>query len=206
MKRLLASLSPRMWRSRARKRLAERLLISVEQRGAIVFDRRIVEEMGVSREVAVRVVCYLLLKERIHMLSDGRGRSVLMSVPEFVRHMENRSRGDEESEIHVRDGLKSIVVERFEEDEVPILIDSACVDGTDPEREITASCGDSEAVLFISPPLRMVESEMDWFTVADGTGVSEDGEPAKLPLDRQSLPERRREPWSAADDVRLDNE
>lgn len=195
LRRILGLLSPR----RRRTLLAERLLISVEQLGSMIFDRTLVAQLGVGRKLGIKLACHLALKERIHMLTDPNGRVVLMSNMEYERYTERRARGERETEIRVRDGVKSIVVKDFDADGgLPLLIDTVCVEKAESPPRLLVTQEESDTALFTSPPLLGNASDNEWFNI-DIVETGTDGASAKSAPERQSLPERKREPWSSTD-------
>lgn len=190
-KRLLAKLSPRMRRARERRRLAERLLISVEQLGAMRLDKTALIELGVNRKQAIRLTCHLLLKERIHMLTDSLGRLIVMSNPEFERSVRRRADGSHETEVRLQNGVKSLKVDEVENmGEVSRLIDAVCVEAKESP---PAARSESDTVVFAAAPT--VTVDYDWFDVDAPSPEVGSFEVAKLPPERQTLPGRRRVPW-----------
>lgn len=185
MNRILALFSPR--RRRALK--AERLLICVEQLGSIILDRQSLEQLGLKRRVAVRLVCHLLFKERIHMTTDSLGRIVLMSNIEYERYTRNRADGDEEPEVRIFNGIKSMVVKEFED--IRSSADERSESKALPVGE------DSAAFFAVSPPLLGNEMGGEYYNADDGFDPDDDA--AKTASGRQSVPERRREPWKSSD-------
>ena len=201
LERLFGFLSSR----RRRTLLAERLLVSVEQLGSMVFDHKLIAQLGVGRKLAIKLACHLALKERIHMLTDPRGRVVLMSNVEYERYTERRANGEPEAEIHVRGGFKSMVVKEFDPDAAaPSFADAACMAPV-KALPLPASGEDSSIMLFSRPPLLGNEMDSEWFTI-DNSGEKQNSGSAKSASERQSLPERKREPWISADISRQDGE
>lgn len=220
--RLFDLISPKKRRARARRLLAERILISVEQLGAMCFDNKTLAEMGLSRKLGMRIICILLLRERIHMMTDGYGRVILLSNQEFERFTRQRADNAEEPEIRVRSSVKSMVVQDSDlqnENGVNLILGSAAatmrLPHTPPQpsaadsetRRIPAAASaageESEAVLFTSPPITGNEEDYEWFDI-DVASRKDASDPsaAKKASERQSLPERKREPWLSARNIR----
>lgn len=196
-KRLWAKVSLRLRRARSRRRQAERLLICVEQLGTMRLDKAILRELGLGRKRAIRIVCHLLLRERIHMTTDACGRMILMSNPEFERITRRQADGAPETEPLLPGPVPAMIVSEVES-----------IEEAPPCREVLC-LPTSETPLPVAPPLEVAAAgtnalperivTREWFPPMAVPAVIGLVETAKLPPERQSLPERRREPWSRTD-------
>lgn len=183
-KRLLGKLLVKLHRGRGRRLLAERLLISVEQLGAMALDKNALKHLGVGRKLAVRIICILLVRERMHLISDPKGRTIMLSNQEFLRHIDNRVNGFEEN-LRV-----SSMPPATAHPDLQRQLDSMTAAGGD---QISAT--ENETVCMPGPIPGSGTMDYDWFAIDDKPAPDGTNDTADMSSDRQSLPERRREPW-----------
>lgn len=176
-------------RNAARHDLAEFLWVCIEAQGSLVVDKEFLKQIRIGRTRALMALCDLLLAERIHLRSDAEGRTVAMSNFEFMRFILNqvdemahpKRFAKEPAEVEISETVSA-------ESEDNIEVAAAFVAG------VVAGEGEGEAVFSEVPP--PMESEDDWFAIDVATDLPGDpGEGTDLPGDRQTLPERKREPW-----------
>lgn len=190
LKRLLGKLSALIPRFRPLRDKTERVLISVEQLGVMVVDKAALQEFSLGRKLAVRILCHLLLKERIHMLTDSRGRLIAMSNPEYERSVRRRADGSHETEVRFLKATKTMLVDPADVPPEPAPAAAG------PDREGEDVRADSETATFSLPVPTQAAVDYEWFDFEAATG---DPGAAKLPAERQTLPARRREPWPHGD-------
>lgn len=155
----------------ARRDLAELLWVCVEAQGALVLDEGFFGRMRIGRASALTAVCDLLLAERIHLRSDSEGRMVAMSNFEFMRFILDRA----ENAMRAKRS--------------PAAAGGGVCETAPGATEHGAGTEVSTARETIA---RVVGSE----TLAEnGEAPDVTGEWSNFPDWRQSLPERKREPW-----------
>ncbi|MDR1745496.1 MAG: hypothetical protein LBS30_07070 [Planctomycetota bacterium] len=154
-----------------RSQLAEALSSRLERERSLTVDDSLIASMGVDRRAFFRAVYAMVIQERMHMMAGGDGRILLMTNGEFHRFMLRRS-GLRETEMRRREGIPAFA-------------------GTVAERAVAAF---EEETVVVDPVVAEVASDLDWFNlnVAPEAAARE-----KMPDARQSLPDRRREPWPA---------
>lgn len=206
---------------------AEELQRRLEEKASLVVDSRLVADLGVGRRALYRIIYDMVRRERMFMLSDESGQMLLMSNTEFNRFMFRRA-GKEAPETP-RSAPAAALAETADSDMYLESEDSDLV--LEGRWEIPAAALDSpiagnlshaipepgipeplympaerrrsprKAAASAAAPMEM-EDDLDWFRLdiapagADGAGAA-----AELPDHRQTLPERRREPWTILEEA-----
>lgn len=214
-----------------RKRIeaAEELTARLAEKASIVVDDRLVADLGVGRKTLYRIIYDMVRRERMFMLADKYDQILLMTNTEFNRFMFRRSgrkipahaaAGLEDSEL-VLEGTPGDPADlALEEDwEIPAAaLDSALAGNLSPSmyslpenlgvgggkgargREPSAAAGAKRAA-----GAEGASDEYGWFSLDVAPSGLETGdagaEAPNLPSGRQSLPERKRDPWASYEDA-----
>lgn len=209
--------------SRARRspqHAAEELMNLLGERASVVVDDRLVAEMGVGRKALYRIIYDMVRRERMFMLSDRYNQMLLMTNAEFNRFMFRRSGKpiplsmlSTEAEMLCED---SDIVLDLEASDSDIVLEDAPFIPDIPAAPAASTAPAAVAAAFAAAP---APGPLDWFSLdiapskrerdaAALTGeavlVSESAfvaEGLDFPDHRQSLPERKREPWAILEDV-----
>ncbi len=156
---------------------AEDLMNRLDERASLVVDDALVAEIGLGRRALYRLIYEMVRRERMFMLADRDDRMLLMTNTEFNRFMFRRSGKTEELPMLTLDAMRVEAEPETMEELEPGLV--LCVEG------------DSEPVLE-GRASEILDSA--WIAAAVPAGT-------ELPEHRQSLPERRREPWAFFEDA-----
>ncbi len=156
---------------------AEELMSLLEEKASLVVDEDLVAAMGVGRNALYRIIYEMLRRERMSMLADRNGQMLLMTNSEFNRFL-FRSSGRTAP-------LPALTLE-------PMRVETVAME-MQPEVIFCAE-GDDALVLEDAPEPIIV---LDWF---DFDETLKETAATEVPEHRQSLPERRREPWSVAEE------
>lgn len=195
---------------RQRQELTDRLFSLLERRGAIVFNDGTVEWLGRGQREALLLVCYLAVRERIHLTTDHEGRMLILSNEEYVRRIRRPSRlalsapAAPAGNFLVARRRRSTTRARLSGSrimQVDMAADCLPVDGAPGDA--------AKSVVTMRPSViedggvEGKEHELDsseWFKVVVSSDVlAPAGGETELPDSRQALPDRQREPWSTAE-------
>lgn len=171
-----------------RNRLAEALSGRLALEPSIAVDDDLIAAMGVDRRAFFRAVYSMVIQERMHMMADESGSIRLMTNEEFHRFMLRRS-GLRETEIRRREGVPAFADTLAEHavaamEEETVVVDLVVAEFVDPASAPAPSLSGDAAS----------NDSLGWFSL----DVAPEPAPReKLPDARQSLPDRRREPWNA---------
>ncbi len=210
----------------ADRELARILMDRLDRLGSFILDDETVAGVGAGRRQTCRAVYELVLRERAHVRADSEGRVVVMSNREFNRFLRQRAAISFGTRIHCRaeapagEAAEPLPgqapadwgVETVELSDMNIgsAAESARESGPAAELPQPVSAADADTVAL--PELPVSTEEYGWFEIdvappeaGERAADSEPfalGEPEQnLPSVRQSLPERKREPWVVFEDA-----
>ncbi len=176
-----------------RSRLADDLSSRLTREQSLAVDDTLIAALGVDRRAFFRAVYSMVIQERMHMMADENGDVRLMTNGEFHRFMLRRS-GLRETEIRARGVPDMAGISEFAEA------------GAEAEETVFVEPVTAEFVAPLSGPdsspaaevaAEAPHDDLGWFNL-DVSPESDSRE--KLPDARQTLPDRRREPWPAAEE------
>lgn len=186
---------------------AEALLSRLGENASLVVDDRLVAELGVGRKALYRIIYDMVRRERMFMLADAKDRMLLMTNAEFSRFMFRRAGKDAPAEAGraaaAAAGLDSDIVLLESLEDSDIVLDGRREPlGDRTPAAATAAMADAETeVPELSEPAVLAKPiDLEWFSL-DVAATGTDGADAELPDYRQSLPERKRDPWLSAEEV-----
>lgn len=204
----------------ARSGLADALSLRLEQTQSLIVDDELVSSLGVEKNVFFRAVYAMVIQERIHMMADNNGRILLMTNREFHRFMLRQS-GVRETEIQRREGIPALADAIAEHAVATLEEETIVIDAVDAELAESPAFVESPARAEPFEPAEFPESPELATLVAD-KNISQPDAPApddlawfnldvaparasreKLPGARQTIPDRRREPWAANEESRI---
>lgn len=190
-------LSPRERRNAFLHSLTERLLERLARQGSFVLEPGNLAELAAGREQVLRVVYALLLGERLHLTSNDAGQAVAMSNHEFENRLRQRAAAAFGS--GSPDDPQQLTVSAMEAPEAfPLAVAPVGRETTEEERA-GLECA-LEGIFAASAFAREETGDMADATAAAAAATDAAARQRPiLPLARQSLPERRREPWTASD-------
>jgi hypothetical protein len=191
---------------------AEELMARLAEKASLVVDDSLVSELGVGRKALYRIIYDLVRRERMFMLADSDDRMLLMTNTEFNRFMFRRAGLElppepaqsvaEDSDIYIETDDSDIVLEEMWE------IPAAALDSTlagnlshaipEPLGTETGTEARPKTQRHAEETLVAARDNLDWFSLDVARGEADSG---YLPDTRQSLPERKREPWLSFEDV-----
>jgi hypothetical protein len=173
------------WFSRFRRNTrhaAEELMHRLEEKASLVVDDNFVADMGLGRKALYRLVYDMVRRERMFMLAGTDGRMLLMTNDEFRRFMFRRS-----GKIMPAETLEGVAVAYAETD---------WADNSDSDLVL-------ESPAAAGQPWEMPAAALDWFALDIAPDADEKTD---LPDQRQSMPDRKREPWPMIGDFVPDEE
>lgn len=189
-----------------RRDLAARITAILDRHGSLVLDARAVAALGAGYRETMLMACYLAFRERAHLLGDDGDRMVLVSNAEYQRRLAFCSQPPLVCQAGFDGGNFMVVRPRNELRRLSPRPRTMKVELTADTFAETAR-PESEAVTLV--PLAVAggsDGEDEWYAVDLMAGVVNIPEEENLPAKRQSLPERRREPWPMGEVKPLENE
>lgn len=217
LKQLFDRISPKKRRSKARAELKRRILEHVGKHGFLELNSENLGNLKAGRKFAYSVIYEMVKLELVHMRCDTEGGVVIMSNNEFSTLLRQRAAISRETEIRRKNGDHILVGQHkmTPEDKETAMAETVTVEMYVDTVETPAPA--------VNVPATANEMGCRIFAQADGDSESErrygwveihtpkfalemDADEEKVPVKRQTLPERRREPWEAVEETAVEQE
>lgn len=186
---MLANLKKRLCRQDRRaalfRGLTQRLMDCLARQGSLVLEPGNMADLDAGREQVLRAVYALLLGERLHLTSNDAGQAVAMSNHEFESRLRRRA-AEALGSGAPDDPLRLAASEMETPETFPLALVAARRET--PEEDRAGLEYALEGIFAASARAQNPE---------EGDGCAR--RRPILPLTRQSLPERRREPWATSE-------